>query len=75
MAQILSGIDHLIVVMLENRSLDNMLGALYDGTAPSMILPPGSTPAFDGVRAGLANPSNPSYFDGEPPHSPFMPAP
>jgi phospholipase C len=43
MAQILPGIDHLIVAMLENRSLDNMLGALYDGTAPSLILPSGST--------------------------------
>ena len=66
MAQILPGIDHLIVVMLENRSLDNMLGALYDGTAPSLTLPSGSTPAFDGVRAGLSNPSNLSYFEGAP---------
>ncbi len=33
MTGILPSIDHLIVVMLENRSLDNMLGTLYDDVA------------------------------------------
>jgi phospholipase C len=39
------GFDHLVVVMFENRSFDNLLGYLYsDGTVP---VPPGQH--FDGV--------------------------
>jgi phospholipase C len=68
--QILAPIEHVVVVMLENRSLDNMLGALYgDGTAPSLVLPAGSAPSFEGLRPGLTNPSNPGYFDGDPPQN------
>jgi phospholipase C len=29
-APILSGIEHIVVLMLENRSFDNILGWLYD---------------------------------------------
>jgi phospholipase C len=32
--------DHLVVVMFENRSFDNVLGYLYE---------PGEVPEFDGV--------------------------
>ena len=67
MPQILAGIEHLVVVMLENRSLDSMLGALYtDGTSPSLVLPAGSAPQFDGLPVGVSNPSNPAYFQGGP---------
>jgi phospholipase C len=70
MTQILTSIEPLIVVMLENRSLDNMLGTLYDdGTAPGLVLPKGSRAMFDGLRPGLANPSNSSYFTGAPAQS------
>ena len=70
MAQILAGIKHLVVVALENRSLDNMLGTLHtDGTAPSVVLPAGSATSFDGLRPDLANPANPGFFDGGPPPS------
>ena len=51
------GFDHLVVLMFETRSVDNLLGYLY---------PPGSLPAgetFDGVANG--NYSNPSP-DGPP---------
>jgi phospholipase C len=68
MPQILAPIEHIVVVMLENRSLDNMLGTLYAGDVlPSVVLPTSSPPGFDGLRAGLWNPSNPDYFDGNPP--------
>jgi len=54
---ILQQIDHIIVVMFENRSLDNLLGDLYPaGTAPSAVLPAGGPPCFDGVLPGLNNP-------------------
>lgn len=67
-AQILAGIEYLVVVVLENRSLDNVLGTLHtDGTAPSVVLPAGSATFFDGLRPDLTNPANPGYFDGGPP--------
>lgn len=69
MPQILPGIDHLVVVMLENRSLDNILGTLYQDASPSHFLPEGSPATFDGLRAGLSNPSNAGFFAGDPPQS------
>lgn len=53
-------IEHLVVVMLENRSLDNLLGWLYDtelGQVPANVLPPGSPPAFDGLLRGMSIPA------------------
>jgi phospholipase C len=43
-----SALDHVVVLMFENRSFDNLLGRLYE---------PGDVPAFDGVTGrDLANP-------------------
>jgi phospholipase C len=68
MPEILAGIEHVVVAMLENRSLDNMLGTLYaDGTRPNAVLPAASAPQFDGLRPDLANPANAGYFNGAPP--------
>jgi hypothetical protein len=68
MLEILAGIEHVVVVMLENRSLDNMLGTLpADGNRPNAVLPSASAPQFDGLRPGLANPANAGYFNGAPP--------
>lgn len=65
MPKILPGIDHVVVVMLENRSLDSMLGSLYaDGSRPAVVVPAGGASAFDGLRAGLTNPANPGFFAG-----------
>jgi len=59
-------IDHFIVVMFENRSLDAMLGNLYpDGERPAQVLPAGSAPSFDGLCAGLSNPALAAYFSGD----------
>jgi phospholipase C len=47
---LLAGIDHFIVVMLENRSFDHLLGALaFDKAYPSRHL-------VDGLRGGECNP-------------------
>ena len=54
---ILPGIDHIVVLMLENRSFDNILGWLYDpaNAPPYDKVPEGQT--FDGVSGkGLTNP-------------------
>jgi phospholipase C len=65
---ILSQIQHIVVVMLENRSLDNMCGWLYTNTTPpALYLPSGSAQQYDGLNTGLWNPSNPGYFNGQPP--------
>lgn len=49
-------IKHIVHLMLENRSMDNVLGWLYaDGTLPSVWVPappPGVTPVFNGLATG-----------------------
>jgi phospholipase C len=43
-----NALDHVVVVMFENRSFDNLLGRLYH---------PGEVPSFDGVLGkDLSNP-------------------
>jgi len=44
-------IDHVVVLMLENRSFDSMLGWLYESGAPTQFLPQGTTPTFDGLQS------------------------
>jgi phospholipase C len=69
MAGILPNIKNIVVVMLENRSLDNLCGWLYSPPAnpPSLFLPRGSSRSYDGLSSSLWNPRNKSYFQGAPP--------
>ena len=39
-------IEHVVVLMLENRSFDSMLGWLYEHDSPNVNVPP--APACDG---------------------------
>ena len=57
-----AGFDHLVVLMLENRSFDHLLGFLYEGDTPRHFLPDGDR-RFHGVSEtpGLGN------FDGKTP--------
>lgn len=48
-------IRHIVHLMLENRSLDNVLGWLYEHEHPANVIPAGSSPHFDGLHAGLYN--------------------
>jgi phospholipase C len=49
----LSNIDHIVVCMFENRSLDNMLGFLYTPSdLPKQNIPPQNPPTFDGLAFG-----------------------
>ena len=48
--QILPGIEHVVVVMFENRSFDNMLGGLYPNKTQN---------EYNGVQPGMNNPDNP----------------
>ncbi len=59
--------DSMVVVMLENRSLDNLCGWLYQNQQPNLVLPAGSPAAYNGLNTDLWNPANASYFQGAPP--------
>jgi phospholipase C len=65
---ILPQVKNVVVVMFENRSFDNICGWLYEDTTrqPSLYLPSGSPQRFDGLDLSYWNPSNPSYFSGQP---------
>ena len=47
------GIRHIVYLMLENRSLDNVLGWLYEHEQPAHVHPEGSSPHFEGLRKDL----------------------
>lgn len=73
MPEILGQIKHVVVVMFENRSLDNLCGWLYStGAPPSVFLPNGSATAFNGLNTSIFNPSNKAYFNGAPPDKVFV---
>ncbi len=44
-----AGIRHIVYLMLENRSLDNVLGWLYADDTPDYVHPKDSCPHFDGL--------------------------
>jgi phospholipase C len=72
MPPVLPGIDHVVVVMMENRSFDNLLGWCYDGSQPAANLPAEQPPRFEGLRAGaysnrLAAPGSPAVYASFPP--------
>ena len=57
MASALPKIKKIVWLTLENRSLDHMLGWLYDNEKlpPSRVFPPKSCPFFDGITPEIAN--------------------
>jgi phospholipase C len=55
----LQRIQHLIVLMLENRSFDQVFGFLYEGQQqPRHFLPAGTNPVFDGMPRSFSNPTS-----------------
>lgn len=61
----LNQIQHIVVVMLENRSFDNMLGFLYaaESNRPPRNLPAQGSASFDGLTANqFWNPANADFF-------------
>src|SRR5579871_2692695 len=51
----MENIEHVVVVMFENRSFDNLLGWLYDAANPpgsNIPANPNGSPTFDGLVAG-----------------------
>jgi phospholipase C len=67
---ILPNIQHIVVVMLENRSFDNICGWLYnDAEKPGLhyIRRSDDHRLFNGLDPAMWCPSNRSYFNGQPP--------
>ena len=61
-------VKNIVFLMLENRSLDNLLGWLYNSpgqpAAPTNVYPQGSPSAFAGLTPGLySNPAN-TWLEG-----------
>ena len=61
----LDSIKYVVVLMLENRSFDNILGGLYGVNQPTVFVPTSNTDSFDGildkkgkVKEECRNPSN-----------------
>jgi phospholipase C len=56
----MANIQHVVVVMLENRSFDNIVGWLYSsqGNQPPINLPPSTPPTYDGLTGNEWNPDN-----------------
>jgi phospholipase C len=52
---VMTQITTIVTLMLENRSLDTVLGWLYQGGKPAFVFPPSSSPTFDGCQTGMSN--------------------
>ncbi len=60
MTAVMPQIQTVVMLMLENRSLDTVLGWLHDDPdgdkqQRAFVVPAGSAPRFNGIRAGMAN--------------------
>ena len=65
---ILPKIEHIVLLMFENRSFDNLLGWLYGGgdDVPDCYIPDGTPAIFNGLIAGNYENSNPAVRGGAP---------
>lgn len=64
----LSRLQHIVVLMLENRSFDQLCGLLYTPEhQPQRFLPAHRTAPFNGIPKSFCNPSNAGYFTGKEP--------
>lgn len=64
---ILPQIEHVVVLMNENRSLDNLLGWLYPpGTTPTQFLPSGSPARYDGLVEHTYSNQDPGFDNDAP---------
>jgi phospholipase C len=52
MTRVMPQIKNIVYLMLENRSLDNVLGWLYEKDKPQHVYPKNSSPQYDGLIKG-----------------------
>lgn len=79
----MANIEHLVVLMLENRSLDNLLGWAWQEGEPALLLPPENRAPYDGLTLESGgsggsghgtywNPENLAFFHGQAPEKLFI---
>ena len=73
MNRVMPQIENIVYLMLENRSLDNVLGWLYEKDKPKHAYPPNSSPLYDGLVKGKF--SNPAHSWKGVQHYPVEPIP
>jgi phospholipase C len=73
MNPIMSQINNIVFLMLENRSLDDLLGWLYSGSKPQHFYPESNTAPYDGLAAGRY--FNPAHSLGSVKKYPVVPIP
>lgn len=59
MSGVMPQIETVVMLMLENRSLDTVLGWLHDGRDDLHAVPVGSGTTFRGIRNGMSNEAGP----------------
>ncbi len=52
---VMTNVTTVVMLMLENRSLDNLLGYLYLGSNPPVVVGADTSPAWNGIPAGATN--------------------
>ncbi|HEX9629271.1 MAG TPA: alkaline phosphatase family protein, partial [Pyrinomonadaceae bacterium] len=62
----MDNIEHVVVLMMENRSFDNLLGWLYadQGNQPPRNIPPQTPPSFEGLVPGKYCNKGPALHPG-----------
>lgn len=48
----MKNIEHIVYLMLENRSFDSVLGWLYENEKPANFIPPNNVEEFKGLQTG-----------------------
>ena len=59
----MNAIEHVVVLMLENRSFDNLLGWTWADGEPSHFVPPSDTTPFQGLTARESNPREATFWN------------
>lgn len=62
-ASFMPQIKNIVFLMLENRSLDNLLGWLYEDGRPEHVYPAGSSGDYDGLQTGKFSNPRPNQPD------------
>lgn len=73
MSAVMPQIEHIVYLMMENRSLDNVLGWLYKGRTPNHFCPASNRAPYDGLIEGKY--FNPAYSFLEVKQYPVVPIP
>jgi phospholipase C len=55
MTEVMPQIEHVVMLMLENRSLDTVLGWLHEGNDHVFVVPAYTEPRFNGITPGMVN--------------------